>query len=227
MQFEAGKTTALVGPSGSGKSTIIQLVERFYDPDSGSISLDGSDVKDLDLRSMRQFIGYVSQEPILFNTSIRENMLFAKPDASDTEIEQALRDANAWDFIQQKMGSEGINAQVGGSGGKLSGGQKQRIAIARAILRDAPVLLLDEATSALDAESEQLVQQALDQLMEGRTTLIIAHRLATVLKADRIVVMDKGRIVESGTHKDLSAAGGLYAKLADLQFGNGKEAEVN
>jgi len=193
--FEAGKTTALVGPSGSGKSTTIQLLERFYDPSAGSVLLDGQDVKTLNLKSMRQVIGYVGQEPVLFNASIKENMLFAKPDATDDEIIQALKDANAWSFIEKKMTKTGIETQVGGSGGQLSGGQKQRIAIARAFLKQPRILLLDEATSALDKMNERAIQDAIDNYRKkigNITTIVIAHRLSTIKDADKIVVMKNG-----------------------------------
>jgi ATP-binding cassette subfamily B protein len=207
---------ALVGPSGAGKTTIFQLAERFYDPDSGRIRLDGVDLKDADPADIRQRIAIVPQETIIFAASARDNLRYGNWDASEDELWQAARDANAEQFLSALP--EGLDTYMGEGGARLSGGQRQRIAIARALLRDAPLLLLDEATSALDAESERLVQDALDRLMEKRTTIVIAHRLATVRAADRIVVMDGGRIVEEGTHTTLSRRGGLYARLARLQF---------
>jgi ATP-binding cassette subfamily B protein len=220
---QPGETVALVGPSGAGKTTIIQLIQRFYDPDSGRITLDGIDLAQAQRSDFRQSMALVSQDPVIFAASARENIRFGRPDATDAEIEEAARSAAAHDFIAALP--EGYDTYVGERGVMLSGGQKQRIAIARAILRDAPVLLLDEATSALDAESERLVQAAVDKLARGRTTIIVAHRLATVKKADRIVVMDQGRIVASGPHDTLVAQGGLYARLARLQFTDGVAAE--
>jgi ATP-binding cassette subfamily B protein len=207
---------ALVGPSGAGKTTIFQLAERFYDPQSGRLLLDGVDLKDADPADVRQRIAMVPQETVLFAASARDNLRYGNWDATEDQLWQAARDANAEEFLRALP--EGLDTFMGEGGARLSGGQRQRIAIARALLRDAPLLLLDEATSALDAESERLVQDALDRLMADRTTIVIAHRLATVRAADRIVVMDQGRIVEEGTHTSLSARGGLYARLARLQF---------
>ena len=207
---------AVVGPSGAGKTTIFQLAERFYDPQAGRVLLDGVDLRDADPADVRQRIAMVPQETIMFAASARDNLRYGNWDASEEQIWKAAKDANAEDFLRALP--DGLDTFMGEGGARLSGGQRQRIAIARALLRDAPLLLLDEATSALDAESERLVQDALDRLMEHRTTIVIAHRLATVRAADRIVVMDAGRIVEEGTHATLSARGGLYARLARLQF---------
>ncbi|MFC4623672.1 ABC transporter transmembrane domain-containing protein [Daeguia caeni] len=218
----SGETVAIVGPSGAGKSTVFALVMRNYDPQSGRILLDGVALPDADPKDVRSRIALVPQDVTIFATSVRENIAFGRPDASDAEIVAAAKAALAHDFIMAL--DNGYDTEVGERGVTLSGGQRQRIAIARAILRDAPVLLLDEATSALDAESEMLVQQALDGLMQGRTTLVVAHRLATVLKADRILVLDHGRIVEEGNHQSLVARGGIYARLAKLQFDTGAEA---
>ena len=211
-----GEKVAIVGPSGAGKSTIFHLLLRFYDPRSGAISLDGVPVKSADPKDFRSRIALVPQESVVFAASARENIRFGRPDATDAEVERAAELAHAAEFIRRLP--EGFETPLGERGVTLSGGQRQRIAIARAILRDAPLLLLDEATSALDAESETLVQTALEELMRHRTTLVIAHRLATVLSCDRILVMDQGKIVEQGTHAELVAANGLYARLARLQF---------
>jgi ATP-binding cassette subfamily B protein len=207
---------AVVGPSGAGKTTIFQLAERFYDPQRGRVLLDGVDLRDADPADVRQRIAMVPQDTVIFAASARDNLRYGNWDASEDAIWQAARDANAEDFLRALP--DGLETFMGEGGARLSGGQRQRIAIARALLRDAPLLLLDEATSALDAESERLVQDALDRLMEHRTTIVIAHRLATVRAADRIVVMDEGRIVEEGTHATLTRRDGLYARLARLQF---------
>jgi ATP-binding cassette subfamily B protein len=212
----AGEKVAIVGPSGAGKSTLFHLLLRFYDPAAGVISFDGVPIKAADPREVRRRIALVPQESVVFAATARENIRFGRPDASDAEVERAAELAHATEFIRRLPA--GFEAQLGERGVTLSGGQRQRIAIARAILRDAPLLLLDEATSSLDAESETLVQTALEELMRHRTTLVIAHRLATVLSCDRIMVMDQGRIVEQGTHASLVAANGLYARLARLQF---------
>src|SRR4051794_7081327 len=216
LSVRARERLALVGPSGAGKTTIFQLAERFYDPDAGRIRLDGVDLKEADPADVRQRIAMVPQETIIFAASARDNLRYGNWDATEDELWQAARDANAEQFLRALP--EGLDTYMGEGGARLSGGQRQRIAIARALLRDAPLLLLDEATSALDAESERLVQDALDRLMEHRTTIVIAHRLATVRAADRIVVMDAGQVVEEGTHATLNARGGLYARLARLQF---------
>jgi ATP-binding cassette subfamily B protein len=212
----AGEKVAIVGPSGAGKSTLFHLLLRFYDPASGEIWVDGVPVRAADPRDVRARLALVPQDSVVFAASARDNIRFGQPDASDADVERAADLAHASEFIRRLP--HGFEAQLGERGVTLSGGQRQRIAIARAILRDAPLLLLDEATSSLDAESETLVQTALEELMRHRTTLVIAHRLATVLSCDRILVMDQGRIVEQGTHASLVAANGLYARLARLQF---------
>jgi ATP-binding cassette subfamily B protein len=217
-----GETVAIVGPSGAGKSTVFSLLLRFYDPQSGSILIDGVDLVRADPRDARARIALVPQDLTIFAATVRENIAFGRPGARDAEIEAAARDAHADEFVRRL--EQGYDTPVGERGVTLSGGQRQRLAIARAILRDAPILLLDEATSALDAESETLVQDALERLMQGRTTLVIAHRLATILKADRILVMDQGRIVEEGTHQSLVTRDGVYARLARLQFESGADA---
>ena len=216
LAIAPGETVAVVGPSGAGKSTLLQLALRFYDPQEGRVLIDGVDLRDADPAEVRSRIALVPQETVIFAASARDNLRYGKWDASDEEIRAAAKAANADEFLVSLP--DGYDSFLGEGGARLSGGQRQRIAIARALLRDAPLLLLDEATSALDARGEQLVQQALERLMQSRTTVVIAHRLATVRAADRIVVMDGGRIVEQGNHASLTAAGGLYASLAQLQF---------
>ena len=224
LSVSPGEKLAIVGASGAGKSTVFSLILRFYDPDRGTVLIDGIDLRDADPRELRGRVAIVPQDVTIFAASARDNIAFGRPGAGDAEIKDAARAALADEFIAKL--DRGYDTPLGERGVTLSGGQRQRIAIARAILRDAPILLLDEATSALDAESETLVQTALEHLMEGRTTIVIAHRLATVLKADRILVMDDGRIVEEGTHKSLVRKGGVYARLAKLQFETGASAFV-
>ncbi len=219
LDVAPGEVVALVGPSGAGKSTLVSLIPRFYDVTSGALKLDGRDVRDLDLRELRGHVGIVPQETQLFSGSLRENIRYGRPEASDAEIEAAARAGGAHGFISAFPG--GYDTPVGERGVKLSGGQRQRVAIARALLKNPRVLILDEATSALDSESESLVQGALERLMVGRTTLVIAHRLSTVRNAGRIVVLDAGRVLETGTHAELLARGGLYRDLYDLQFREG------
>ena len=216
LTVEPGEAVALVGPSGAGKTTVFQLLLRFYDPASGAVRIDGVDARAADPREWRRRIAVVSQDPVIFATSVLENVRYGRPEASDADVRAALEGAFALDFVERL--ADGLQTQLGERGIKLSGGQRQRIAIARAILADRAILLLDEATSALDAESEKVVQRALERLMRGRTTLVIAHRLATVKSSNRIVVMDHGRIVATGNHASLVAESGLYARLAALQF---------
>jgi len=216
LRIAPGEVVALVGSSGAGKSTIAALLSRLYDPSRGAITLDGRDLRALDPRWLRSQIGVVAQEPMLFSSTIAENIRYGKVDATDEEVEHAARVANAHDFISRFP--EGYATKVGERGVQLSGGQKQRVAIARAVLKDPKILVLDEATSALDAESEHLVQQALDRLLEGRTTLVIAHRLSTVKNADRVLVLDHGRVVQEGTHQTLVAEAGLYRRLVERQL---------
>ena len=219
---EPGTATALVGPSGSGKTTAVHLIPRFYDPTEGRILLDGMDLRDISLRSLRNNIGMVLQESFLFMGTLRENIKYGRPDASDDDVIQAAIAANCHDFIMEFP--DGYETLVGERGTRLSGGQRQRIAIARALLRNPRILILDEATSALDSESEALIQEALDKLMKNRTSFSIAHRLSTVMNANTILVLEQGRIVEQGTHAELANAGGLYAKLCEVQFKRGQEA---
>lgn len=221
IDIAAGETVAVVGPSGAGKSTLFHLLMRFYDPKAGHVSLDGIDLREADPEEVRRRIALVPQDTVIFGATVKENLLYGRPDASDEDIRAAAVAAHADTFISAM--AKGYDTMIGERGVTLSGGERQRLAIARALLKDAPVLLLDEATSALDAESETLVQTALDRLMAERTTLVIAHRLATVLKADRILVMEKGRIVEQGTHEALIGQGGLYERLARLQFERGAQ----
>lgn len=215
LNVPKGQTVALVGQSGSGKSTIANLLTRFYDVQEGSIKIDGINIKDYKLHSLRSMMGLVTQDSILFNDSIRNNVALGKEDATDEEIIDALKIANAYEFVKDLP--NGIETNIGDSGNKLSGGQKQRLSIARAVLKNPPIMILDEATSALDTESERLVQQALENMMQNRTSVVIAHRLSTIQKADKIIVMQKGRIVEQGTHDELIAKNGVYKKLVAMQ----------
>jgi subfamily B ATP-binding cassette protein MsbA len=222
IDIPKGHTVALVGPSGGGKSTILNLVPRFYDPTAGCVMIDGQDIREVTLESLRQASSLVTQDPFLFDDTVRANIAYGRPDASEEEIVEAARNAAAHDFITAL--AEGYDTQVGEAGFRLSGGQRQRIAIARAMLKNAPILLLDEATSALDTASELQVQSALAALMEGRTTLVIAHRLSTIKHANNIYVIDAGRVLEQGTHGELVAKGGLYAELSRSQFSQDEEA---
>jgi len=215
LEVPKGKTIALVGQSGSGKSTIANLLTRFYDVQQGSIKIDGIDNKKIDLQSLRSLIGLVTQDSILFNATVKDNLLLGKQNASDQEIIEALEVANAYEFVKDLP--NGIDTNIGDSGNKLSGGQKQRLSIARAVLKNPPIMILDEATSALDTESERLVQQALENIMKNRTSVVIAHRLSTIQKADLIVVMKKGKIAEQGTHSELLSKNGIYSKLVNMQ----------
>jgi subfamily B ATP-binding cassette protein MsbA len=215
LKIEKGKTIALVGPSGAGKTTLADLLPRFYDCTEGELLIDGKNVKDLSIHSLRGLIGVVSQETVLFNDSVANNILLGKQGATKAEIEEAGRIANAQEFIAKLDG--GYTYNIGDRGTKLSGGQRQRLSIARAVLKNPPILILDEATSALDTESEKLVQDALTVLMKTRTSIVIAHRLSTIQNADEIIVLNDGEIVERGTHNDLINKGGLYKRLCDLQ----------
>ena len=215
IDVEKGKTIALVGQSGSGKSTIANLVTRFYDVNDGKITIDGNNVKDLTKKSLRALMGLVTQDSILFNDTVKNNILIGKPGASDEDVLKALKIANAWEFVKDLP--KGIDTNVGDAGSKLSGGQKQRLSIARAVLKNPPIMILDEATSALDTESERLVQVALENMMKNRTSIVIAHRLSTIQNADEIIVMQKGEIVEQGTHSGLLAKKGMYKKLVEMQ----------
>ena len=216
VALDPGEVVALVGPSGGGKSTVASLLSRFYDPDAGVITLDGVDYLELDPDWLREQVGVVAQEPILFATTVAENIRYGRPEATDEEVEQAARAAHAHEFVAAFP--EGYSTLVGERGVRLSGGQKQRVAIARALLKDPSVLVLDEATSALDAESEHLVQDALARLMTGRTTMVIAHRLSTVKEADRVLVLDEGKVVQEGPHAELVEADGLYRQLVERQL---------
>ncbi len=215
MNVEKGKTVALVGQSGSGKSTIANLVTRFYDVNEGAIEIDDINIKDMTKHSLRHLMGLVTQDSILFNDTVKNNILLGKIDASDQEVIEALKIANAWEFVKDLP--DGIETNIGDSGNKLSGGQKQRLSIARAVLKNPPIMILDEATSALDTESERLVQDALDKMMENRTSIVIAHRLSTIQKADTIIVLQKGKIAEQGTHENLIKKQGMYNKLVEMQ----------
>jgi subfamily B ATP-binding cassette protein MsbA len=215
LEVKKGQTVALVGQSGSGKSTIANLLTRFYDVNEGTIAIDNHDIKDFDLHSLRSLIGLVTQDSVLFNDTIKANIALGKQNATDEEIIDALKIANAYEFVSTLP--NGIYTNIGDSGNKLSGGQKQRLSIARAVLKNPPIMILDEATSALDTESEKFVQVALENMMQNRTSIVIAHRLSTIQKADKIVVMKKGKIVEQGTHEELIALEGTYNKLVTMQ----------
>jgi subfamily B ATP-binding cassette protein MsbA len=216
LEVRSGKVVALVGPSGAGKSTVVNLLPRFFDPDGGRITIDGVDIRHLPLRNLRSLIGVVTQETMLFNDTVRNNIAYGRADLSLERVREAAAAAYADEFVMEL--AHGYDTVIGEGGFQLSGGQRQRLAIARALLKDAPILILDEATSHLDTESELLVQRAVYNLMEGRTALVIAHRLSTVTRADRIVVMERGRIVEQGSHSELLERGGSYKRLYDLQF---------
>ncbi|MCP9438254.1 MAG: ATP-binding cassette domain-containing protein [Nitrospira sp.] len=222
LAIAPGETIALVGPSGAGKTTLANLIPRFYDPTAGRLLLDGNDLRDLALAALRRHIGIVSQETILFSGTVQENLLLARPDATTEEMLAALEAANAREFVERLP--EGLWTEIGERGAALSGGQKQRLALARAFLKDPRILLLDEATSALDARAERRIQQALERLLKSRTSIVIAHRLSTILNADRIVVLDAGRIVDVGRHAELLERGGLYAQLYHEQFQHAREA---
>ncbi len=215
LDIEKGKTIAIVGESGAGKSTLVDLIPRFYDVSSGSITVDGNDIREIKIKDLRNLLGNVNQDPILFNDTIFNNIAFGVENATKEEVIAAAKIANAHDFIMEK--EEGYNTNIGDRGIKLSGGQRQRISIARAILKNPPILILDEATASLDTESERAVQEALERLMSSRTTIAIAHRLSTIKNADEIVVMNEGKIVERGRHDELLALGGYYRKLHDMQ----------
>ena len=225
LSIAPGEKVAIVGLSGSGKSTILSLLLRFFDPLSGSIYVDGIDIKDVQMDELRNRFGIVPQDPMIYSTSLYENILFGRPTASESDVWRAAEAANLLDFIQSQPQS--IHTPLGTRGVRLSGGQKQRLAIARVFLRNPPILLLDEATSALDAESEAMIQESFKKLMSTRTTLVVAHRLATVLKADRIVVLNKGRIEAMGTHAELISEEGLYRRLALLQFSDSMDAKTD
>ena len=217
LYVQRGEVVAVVGPSGAGKSTLVNLIPRFFDPNHGSITMDGIDLREAKVSSLRKQIGTVTQETVLFNDTVRNNIAYGQPNVGQERVEAAARAALAHDFIGRMP--EGYNTVIGEKGFRLSGGERQRIAIARALLKNAPILILDEATSALDAESESLVQEALSNLMADRTVIVIAHRLSTVRRANRIVVLERGRMVEAGSHSELLAKGGTYRRLYAMQFG--------
>jgi subfamily B ATP-binding cassette protein MsbA len=224
LTIKKGEMVALVGPSGAGKTTLLNLLPRFYEVSRGAVLIDGADIRDVTLASLRAQIGVVTQQTILFNNTVRFNVAYGRPGASEAEIIQAIRAANAYDFVMALP--EALDTVVGEKGVRLSGGEQQRLAIARALLKDPPILILDEATSSLDSEAERLVQQALDHLIAGRTTLVIAHRLSTVRNAHRIVVLEAGRIVEMGAHAELLSQGGLYRRLYEMQFAREEDAPM-